>query len=289
MRTCAPPDPNTRIPDYRPPAGACDAHCHVFGPADKFPYHPKRSYTPPDAPVEKLRDLHAKLGIQRAVIVQASCHGTDNTAMLDAIASSGGSYRGIAVVDDTFRDDDFRKLDEGGVRGVRFNFVRHLGGAPDFGVFDRVVARLPEMGWHLVLHFDAEDLLDYADRILSIPVPIVIDHMGRVRTEHGIDQPAFRKLLAFMRNETCWVKICGAERISSAGPPFTDAVPFAEALIEEAPDRVIWGTDWPHPNITRHMPNDGDLVDLVPSFAADESLQRKVLVDNPARLYGFDG
>ena len=288
MKTCAPPDPNTRVPRFAAPSGACDAHCHVFGPADKFPYHPDRSYTPPDAPVEKLRELHATLGIDRAVIVQASCHGVDNTAMIDAIASSEGRYRGVAVVDDSFTDSDFQTLDDGGVRGVRFNFVRHLGGAPDFGVFDSVVARLPEMGWHLVLHFDAEDLLDYADKILSIPVPVIIDHMGRVKTEHGVDQPAFQKLLEFMRNETCWVKICGAERISFEGPPFTDAVPFAQALLEVAPDRVIWGTDWPHPNISRNMPNDGDLVDLVPMFAPDEALQNKVLVDNPARLYGFE-
>ena len=288
MKTCAPPDPNTRVPRFAAPSGACDAHCHVFGPGDKFPYHPDRSYTPPDAPVEKLRELHATLGIDRAVIVQASCHGVDNTAMIDAIASSEGRYRGVAVVDDSFTDSDFQTLDDGGVRGVRFNFVRHLGGAPDFGVFDSVVARLPEMGWHLVLHFDAEDLLDYADKILSIPVPVIIDHMGRVKTEHGVDQPAFQKLLEFMRNETCWVKICGAERISFEGPPFTDAVPFAQALLEVAPDRVIWGTDWPHPNISRHMPNDGDLVDLVPMFAPDEALQNKVLVDNPARLYGFE-
>lgn len=288
MKTCAPPDPDTRTPRYTAPAGACDAHCHVFGPADKFPYHPDRSYTPPDAPVENLRGLHAILGIDRAVIVQASCHGIDNTAMLDAIASSDGRYRGVAVVNDSFTDADFRSLDDGGVRGVRFNFVRHLGGAPDFAVFDRVVARLPEMGWHLVLHFDAEDLLDYTDRILSIPVPVIIDHMGRVKTEHGVDQPAFQKLLEFMRNDSVWVKVCGAERISSEGPPFTDAVPFARALLEVAPDRVIWGTDWPHPNISRHMPNDGDLVDLVPMFAPSEELQQKVLVDNPARLYGFE-
>ena len=288
MKTCAPPDPNTRVPRFAAPAGACDAHCHVFGPADKFPYHPDRSYTPPDAPVEKLRELHATLGIDRAVIVQASCHGIDNTAMLDAIASSGGRYRGVAVVNDSFTDRDFQELDDGGVRGVRFNFVRHLGGAPDFSVFDSVVARLPEMGWHLVLHFDAEDLVDYAERILAIPVPIIIDHMGRVKTDHGVKQPAFQQLLEFMQNESCWVKICGAERISSEGPPFTDAVPFAQALLQVAPDRVIWGTDWPHPNISRHMPNDGDLVDLVPMFAPSEELQRKVLVDNPARLYGFE-
>lgn len=287
MKSCAPPDPNTRIPDYKAPPGACDTHCHVFGPAGKFPYHPKRTYTPPDAPVEKLRELHGMLGMDRAVIVQASCHGTDNAAMLDAIASSDGAYRGVAVVDDTFTDADYRMLDDGGVRGVRFNFVRHLGGAPDASVFDKVVARLPELGWHLVLHFDAEDLLEYEEKILSIPVPVVIDHMGRVKTEHGVDHPSFQKLLGFMKNETCWVKICGAERISSAGPPFTDAVPFARALLETAPDRVIWGTDWPHPNISRHMPNDGDLVDLVPQFAPDSPLQKKALVDNPARLYGF--
>jgi 2-pyrone-4,6-dicarboxylate lactonase len=288
MKTCMAPDANPRQPDFAPPAGACDAHCHVFGPADRFPYHPARSYTPPDAPKERLAALHALLGIERAVIVQASCHGIDNTAMLDAIAASNGRYRGIAIVDDGFGVEDFAALDAGGVRGVRFNFVGHLGGAPDFTVFERVVERISPLGWHLVLHLDAGDIVTFADRFRALSLPIVIDHMGRVKTADGLDQKPFAMLLDFLDNENVWVKICGAERISSAGPPFADAVPFARALIDKAPDRVLWGTDFPHPNIARHMPNDGDLVDLVPLFAPDPEMQRRLLVDNPARLYGFE-
>lgn len=288
MRTCAPPDPDTRVPTFTPPADSCDTHCHVFGPADKFPYHPDRSYTPPDAPVERLREVHATLGIDRAVIVQPSCHGTDNRATLDAIATSEGRYRGVAMVDQSFTDADYERLHAGGIRGVRFTFVSHLGGAPDMARFRAVLERVEAFGWHLVLHLDARDILEHGDLLRAIRVPVVVDHMGRVPTGDGLDQPPFRALCELLRADNWWVKITGAERISTAGPPFTDAVPFAQALIETAPDRVIWGTDWPHPNVARHMPNDGDLVDLVPLYAPDEAVRRRVLVDNPARLYGFD-
>jgi predicted TIM-barrel fold metal-dependent hydrolase len=284
-RSCQPPDPDTRTPRYRPPAGACDAHCHVFGPADRYPYAPDRAYTPPDAPVEELRRVHRTLGIERAVIVQASCHGTDNTAMLDAIAASGDAYRGIAIVDGSVTDAELKRLDAGGIRGVRFNFVRHLGGTPDLEVFDAVVSRLAPLGWHVVLHLDAEDVLEHAARIERIPVPFVIDHMGRVKAKLGLDQAPFRRLLGLMRNPLAWIKICGAERVSSAGRPFTDALPFAAALLDAAPERVLWGTDWPHPNIAGDMPNDGDLVDLFAAVTADAGLRRQVLVENPDRLY----
>ena len=289
MKTCAPPDPDTRTPMYRAPAGACDAHCHVFGPAAKFPYAVDASYVPPDAPLETFMRLQRTIGLERAVIVQASCHGADNRVTLDAIARSNGRYRGVAIVDDTFTDADFRDLHAGGIRGVRFNFVRHLGGRPDLATFHRVVARIRPLGWHLVLHLDADDIVEFADMFAKLAVPMVIDHMGRVVAKDGLEQKPFQVLLAFMRNENAWVKLCGAERVSSAGPPFADAVPFAQALIAAAPDRVLWGTDWPHPNIARHMPNDGDLVDLVPLFAPDEAMRQRLLVDNPARLYGFGG
>jgi predicted TIM-barrel fold metal-dependent hydrolase len=268
------------------PRGACDTHCHVFGPAAKFPYAPNRSYTPPDAPKEGLAALHAKLGIDRAVIVQASCHDTDNRATLDAIASSGGRWRGVAVVDDSFTDTDFAELKYGGIRGVRFNFVAHLGGRPDMEVFNRVVARLPELGWHLVLHMDAKDIEELAPMCRALPVPFIVDHMGRVEARFGLDQAPFQALLGLMQLPNAWVKVCGSERVSSKGPPFDDSAPFAAALIEAAPDRVIWGTDWPHPNV-KVMPNDGDLVDLVPLFARDEATQHRVLVANPQRLYDF--
>jgi predicted TIM-barrel fold metal-dependent hydrolase len=285
MKTCKAPDPNPRTPAYKLPAGACDAHCHVFGPADRFPYAPDRSYTPPDAPVEDLRRVHAAIGVERAVIVQASCHGTDNTAMVDAIGRSGGAYRGIAIVDGNITDAGLEELDRGGVRGVRFNFVKHLGGTPDLEVFDRVLDRIRPLGWHVVLHLDAGDILEHAERISRIKVPFVIDHMGRVQAKNGLEQEPFRRLLKLMRNELAWVKICGPERVSSAGAPFHDAVPFARQLAEAAPDRTLWGTDFPHPNIAGDMPNDGDLVDLLALAVEDETARRKILIDNPDRLY----
>jgi len=286
--TCKAPDPNTRKPRYRPPAGACDAHCHIFGPAHLYPYAPDRSYTPPDAPLERFRELQSILGLSRAVLVNASCHGRDNRVILDAIAASGGRYRGVANADDSFSERELEALHTGGCRGVRFNFVKHLGGMPDMDEFHRVVARVRPLGWHVDLHFDAQDIVEHASLFDELPVPFLIDHMGRVPTKAGLEQEPFRRLLDLARhNERCWVKVSGAERISSAGPPFTDAVPFAQALIAAAPERILWGTDWPHPNISKHMPNDGDLVDLIPLFMPDAALQRQVLVDNPQRLYGF--
>ncbi|HET7851104.1 MAG TPA: amidohydrolase family protein [Pseudolabrys sp.] len=273
-----------RKPAFKLPPLSCDAHCHVFGPASKFPYAPNRRYTPEDAPKEMLASLHAHLGIDRAVIVQASCHGKDNAAMLDCIASDPARYRGVAIVDDSFTDADFDRLDRGGVRGVRFNFVKHLGGAPDTGVFDRVMDRIKGRGWHVVLHLDAPDIAPLSGMIRQLPVPFVIDHMGRVPGQGGVDQPALRELLELARLENCWIKVCGSERISM--PPYAEAVPIAHAIVSANPDRVLWGTDFPHPNPT-HEADEADLVDLVPQFAPDSSLQRRLLVDNPARLYGF--
>lgn len=284
MKTIAPPDPNPSKPKYVLPPGACDAHCHVFGPAARFPYAPSRAYTPPDAPVEHLRRLHAHLGIGRAVIVHASCHGTDMRVTLDAIASSNGSYRGVAMVGSGVTDAELERLHAGGIRGVRFNFVSHLGGAPDLVLFDSMLSRVGALGWHIVLHLDAEDIVTYADRIKRIPVPFVIDHMGRVKAERGLDQKPFRMLLDLMHNELAWVKVCGAERVSAGVKPFRDAIPFAAALIEAAPDRILWGTDWPHPNV-KVMPDDGETVDLYAEFSSDETVRRKILVDNPTRLY----
>jgi predicted TIM-barrel fold metal-dependent hydrolase len=288
MNSCEAPDPETKAPRFGMPPLACDAHCHVFGPAAAFPYAPGRAYTPPDAPKERLSALHQILGIQRAVIVQASCHGTDNRAMLDAIATSGGRYRGIAIVDGSFTEKDYAALHEGGIRGVRFNFVKHLGGMPDMDVFKHVLQRIQPLGWHLVVHLDAADIVELSGLFRALSLPFVIDHMGRVKAGAGLEQRPFRALLELMNLGNCWVKVCGAERVSAAGPPFVDAIPFAQALVNAAPDRVLWGTDWPHPNVGRHMPNDGDLVDLVPLIVPDEALRRKLVVHNPASLYGWE-
>jgi predicted TIM-barrel fold metal-dependent hydrolase len=274
-----------RKPRFKLPPGATDAHCHIFGPTAKFPYAPGRRYTPEDAPKEMLRALHEHLGISRSVIVQASCHGKDNAAMLDCIASDPRRYRGVAIVDDSFTDSDYEKLHAGGVRGVRFNFVKHLGGAPDMGVFDRVIGRIKSRGWHVVLHLDAPDIIPLSPMIRKLPLPFVIDHMGRVPAKDGIDQPPLRALLELSRLENCWIKVCGAERISM--PPYAAAVPIAHALVAAAPERVLWGTDFPHPNAT-HEADEADLVDLVPQYAHDALAQQRLLVDNPARLYGFD-
>jgi 2-pyrone-4,6-dicarboxylate lactonase len=285
--TIAAPDVNPVTPTYVAPAGACDSHCHIFGPAARFPYAPARRYTPPDAPKERLMALHRHIGLSRAVLVQASCHGTDNRAMLDAIASSSGAWRGVAMVDTGVTDAELEGLHAGGVRGVRFNFVQHLGGAPDVDAVEHVVHRVGALGWHVVLHLDAEDILTYRDFLGRLRMPFVIDHMGRVNAAHGLDQKPFRLLLEVMKNDLAWVKVSGPERISATGKPFHDAVPFARALIDAAPDRVLWGTDFPHPNV-RIMPNDGELVDLFALFTADEGLRHRVLVDNPTRLYWSD-
>lgn len=287
MRYCQGPDPNTKAPTFKAPPRACDAHCHVFGPASKFPFADGRTYTPPDSPFETLKYMHGVLGIERAVIVQATCHGTDNRATLDAIARSEGQYRGVAIVDDSFTEKDFEKLHAGGIRGVRFSYARHIGTAPDFSEVKRIAGRIADLHWHVVLYLEAEDVVENVGVLSALPVPVVIDHMGRIKTERGVNQKPFQLLLSLMRGQDFWVKICGAERISSMGPPYADAVPFAEALIDAAPDRVLWGTDWPHPNTEGEMPNDGDLMSLLALYAPDEEKRNRILVDNPAHLYGF--
>jgi 2-pyrone-4,6-dicarboxylate lactonase len=286
-KTCKAPDPNTRTPKFSLPKNATDAHCHIFGPGDRYPYAEDRTYTPPDAGLDKFKELQRILGLSRAVLVNASCHGTNNDPIIDAIAQSGGAYRGVANIDQSFDEKAIEKLNAQGIRGCRFNFVKHLGGVPDMDEFHLVVNRIKGFGWHVVLHFDAIDLVTHEDLLDNLPVPYIIDHMGRVPTKDGLEQQPFQILKEFAKRENCWVKVCGAERISSMGPPFTDAMPFARELIRIAPDRVLWGTDWPHPNIKEHMPNDGDLVDLIPLMAETPELQQKLLVDNPHRLYGF--
>ncbi|HUG32411.1 MAG TPA: amidohydrolase family protein [Acidimicrobiia bacterium] len=275
---------------FSPPPDACDAHCHIFGPANRFPFAADRSYTPPDSGLDELLKLQERLGLTRAVFVQASCHGTDNTAMLDALQRGEGRYAGVAMIDDTHTDADLAEMHRLGVRGIRFNFVAHLGGAPDLGRFQAMVNRLRPLGWHLELHFDARDLPRYAELLKELPTPFIIDHMARVRAADGIDQEPFRFLLELLETNTrSWVKISGAERITANdGPPYDDVVPFAQAVVEVAADRVVWGTDWPHPNV-RHMPDDGDLVDLLADFVPDEATRNRILVDNPTMLYDFTG
>ena len=274
-----------RKPAFSLPRGACDTHVHIWGPFDRFPVAKGAPYTPPERTRDDLVALHERLGVDRAVIVQTTVYKSDNRAMLDGIARSGGRWRGVALIDEHFTDADFLSLHEGGVRGVRFGFVKHLGGVPDLALVRRTAARIAPMGWHLVLHLDAGNIPEFIDFFGELSLPVVVDHMGRVPVRDGLDQPPFRILLDLLKRPNWWVKVSGAERISETGPPFADAIPFAQRLIEAAPDRVLWGTDWPHPNV-RWEPDEADLVDLLPSFAGAAALH-KVLVDNPARLYGF--
>ena len=283
-KTILAPDPNPIKPQYTPPAAACDAHCHVFGPGATFAYSANRSYTPPDAPKEQLAALHKHLGFSRAVLVQASCHGLDNAALVDALTWSKGAWRGVCMIDDTVSEAELETLHVAGVRGARFNFVAHLGGAPDLKVIEAVVARIAPLGWHLQVHLDAEDILTYRDFLLGLEMPFIIDHMGRVVAKNGLDQRPFKLMLDLMREGRVWTKVSGFERVSSAGKPFHDAMPYARALVEAAPERVLWGTDYPHPNV-KEMPNDGEQVDLFAQTITDEAMRIRILVDNPTRLY----
>jgi 2-pyrone-4,6-dicarboxylate lactonase len=272
-------------PRYVPPPGAVDAHCHVFGPMADFPFSPKAKYLPQDAGPEMLFALRDRLGFSRNVIVQASCHGTDNRATLDAIAKSDGKARGVAVVDPVITEAELQALHEGGIRGVRFNFLKRLVDDAPKDRFLEVAGRLPA-GWHVVVYFEADIIEEMRPFLAAIPVPIVIDHMGRpdvTQGPHGADMTAFRALLD--SRSDIWFKATCPDRLSPQGEPYDDFVAAVRPLVEDYPDRVLWGTDWPHPNMEHRIPDDGGLVDVIPRIAATEALQRKLLVDNPMRLY----
>lgn len=273
-------------PAFHPPQGSIDSHCHVFGPADRFPFSPRRKYTPVDAPTETLFALRDHLGLSRNVIVQATCHGTDNSAMIDAIERSEGRARGVAVVDADVTEEELRKLHDQGVRGVRFNFLKRLVGDAPKDDYVRIAEALVALGWHTVVYFESAELADLAPFISSLPGQIVIDHMGRPEIADGLDGTGFKSVLGLMDSEPrFWIKVSCPERLTVAGPPYDDVVPFARTLVERYPDRVLWGTDWPHPNMRSHVPDEGTLVDMIPRIAVTEELQRKLLVDNPTRLY----
>ncbi|NJC04420.1 2-pyrone-4,6-dicarboxylate lactonase [Sphingomonas kaistensis] len=280
-------DPST--PHFMPPPGAVDAHCHVFGPQADFPFSPAAKYLPQDAGPDALFALREKLGFSRNVIVQASCHGTDNRATLHAIAVSGGTARGVAVVDPAIGDGELDALHEGGIRGVRFNFLKRLVDNAPKDKFLEVAHRIGRLGWHVVVYFEADILEEMLPFLAAIPVPVVIDHMGRPDVAQGPDGPdmrAFRSLLDSRAD--IWTKVTCPDRLDPAGPPYADFVTSVRPLVEAYPDRVLWGTDWPHPNMEKVLPDDGALVDVIPLIAPTEELRRKLLVDNPMRLYWPD-
>jgi len=279
--------PNPSVPQFKVPGGTVDAHCHVFGPGDEFPYSPERKYTPCDAPKQQLRELRDHLGFARNVIVQATCHGADNRALVDALQSSAGLARGVATVRRDISDDELDMLHAAGVRGARFNFVKRLVDALPHDAMLEVGDRIQRLGWHLVIYFEAPDLPELSGYFASLPGTVVFDHMGRTDVTSGPNGPEFDGFIQLLSdNGSMWSKVSCPERLSVSGPPgYSDVIPFARRIVETFPDRVLWGTDWPHPNMKSHMPDDGELVDYVPKIAVTEELQKKLLVTNPMRLY----
>jgi 2-pyrone-4,6-dicarboxylate lactonase len=273
-------------PKLKLPPGATDAHVHVFGPRARFGFADGRNYTPSDATKEMLFALHERLGIEHCVIVQPNCHGRDNSVTVDAVAATGQSYRGIALVAIDVSNAELKRLAAAGLCGARFHYVEHLSSGPKI---DDVIAfskRLADIGWHIQIHMAAELIAELTPALKRSPVPVVIDHIGRVDAALGLEQPGFRALLALMQEKHVWVKVSGADRITRAGPPYADAVPFACKLVAEFGDRCVWGTDWPHPNHQPPVVNDGTLVDILAEIAPGAALNA-LLVDNPQRLYKF--
>jgi len=278
--------PNPKKPDFQLPKGAVDAHCHVFGPSPEFPFAPERKYTPCNAGKEKLFELRDHLGFTRNVIVQATCHGKDNRAMMDACRASGGLARGVASVGADITKEELSDMHEAGVRGVRFNFVKRLVDATPKSVFLEIAAKIQDFGWSTVVYFEAQDLEDLEPFLQELPGTIVIDHMGRPNVKNGVDHIDFKRFISLLENNSSiWSKVTCPERLTVAGPPYDDVVPFYQAIVDRFEDRVLWGTDWPHPNMKSHMPDDGALVDYIPRIARTVQQQEKLLVTNPMRLY----
>jgi 2-pyrone-4,6-dicarboxylate lactonase len=283
-------DPHPSKPTFVLPPGSVDAHCHVFGPGDQFPYAPERKYTPCDAGKGQLFALRDHLNFENNVIVQATCHGSNNGAMLDAVASANGRARGVATIRPDTSAAELDEMHEIGVRAVRFNYVRRLVDPEPDEYYYRIVEKIAPLGWHVVVYFEAADLAERWGFFTSLNTVVVVDHMGRPDVSRAADGPEFSLFLRLLReHENFWSKVTCPERISISGPPdFHDVVPFARRVIGEFPDRVLWGTDWPHPNLKGFMPDDGLLVDFIPRIATTEEQQRKLLVDNPKRLYWKD-
>jgi len=290
-----PPDwrvwhPSPSKPEFVAPDGAVDAHCHVFGPGDIFPYASERKYTPCDASKDQLWALREHLGFSRNVIVQATCHGADNRALVDALENSNATARGVATVKRDVTEEELNDLHAAGVRGVRFNFVKRLVDALPTDSLTEIAAKIKPLGWHIVIYFEAQELPELYDFFTALPTTVVVDHMGRPDVSKPVDGDEFNLFVKLMaENENFWSKVTCPDRLTKEGPfEYSDVVPFGKRLVETFPDRVIWGTDWPHPNLKSHTPDDGKLVDFIPKIATTPELQQKLLVDNPMRLYWSD-
>jgi len=283
---CQGPDPHPRTPRLIAPPGTTDVHFHLFGPAAQYPYVPDREYTPPDALAPACRHLFDTLGIQRAVLVQPSVYGADNRCALDGAPQLKVPFRIVVVAPFESSDAELARLHAQGARAVRF-IVAHAGGLP-LGDLERFAARLKAIGWHVQLLLKAPDLVALEPRLANLPTDFVIDHMGFIRpSEGGVEQPAFQALLRLLRSGRCWVKLSGAYRLSTEFPRYPDLAPFARELVQARPDRILWGSDWPHAVFKGQMPNTTDLFDLLLDWVPDEATRTRILVDNPARLFGF--
>lgn len=287
MKPCQGPDRHTKTPAFKMPRNAVDCHAHVFGPQARFPYSQARSYTPEDCTVEQYIALLDALGIDRGVIVHGGAHGTDNAATLDGLDRMQGRARAILVAPPGMPLAERQALHRRGVRGYRMSTV--VSGGVSFDALEQLAAEAKELGWHLLLHFHAShELLDVADRLRALDCDYVLDHLARIRAEEGVASDAFQTVLALLATGRCWVKLASLYRLSNEAYPHRDMLPMIHAVIAARPDRMIWGTNWPHPIHPGQMPNDGDLVDLIPLWAPDPRIQQRMLVDNPSRLYGFD-
>jgi 2-pyrone-4,6-dicarboxylate lactonase len=277
--------PNPSKPRLRLPPGSWDTHCHVLGPTETYPFAPTATINPGDAPREKLFALHELLGIERCVIVQSALYGMDNRIVEDALAAKGCTYLGIALLPTSVALAELRRLDRLGFRGVRFNFMKHLHQSASIEEVIEMTPRLAEVGWHLQIHMDGSLIAELAPALERSPVPVVIDHIGRIDAGLGLEQAPFEALLRLMQDAKFWVKVSGVDRVSRAGPPYADATPYARKLVSECPDRCVWGTDWPHPHHKGPIPDDGQLVDIIAEIAPSDAARHKLMVDNPIHLY----
>ena len=286
---CLPPLVNPKKPDLPLPAGACDTHFHLFGPTARFPYAPERSYTPPEAPLEAVLHMHGIVGVERGVVVQGNAHGTDCSALLDALQREPGRLRGTAIVENDISDAELRRMADTGVRALRFHHMPHGKGFRSSGLenFAAMAPRMANLGLHAQFMIDANALGDALPCFKNWKLPVMIDHMGNVDAAKGVNQPGFQLLCRQLAEGKVWAKVSGAYRISSQYPDYPDARAFHTALVQANPDQVVWGSDWPHPRLEKDMPDTGRLLDLFNAWTPDAALRRKILVENPARLYGF--
>ncbi|MCI2422268.1 amidohydrolase family protein [Saccharopolyspora sp. K220] len=283
------PHPSPHAPTIDLPANACDAHCHIFGPTDRFPYAPDRTFTPPEAPLADLQKRHDLLGFRRAVIVQSAAHGADHASLVAALDEGAGRYRGVALIRPETSPAEVARLHEAGVRGARLHFTPHLGPAPSPETIEAIIALVRPHGWHIALHVAGEGIAEHEDFVRSLPLPVVIDHMARVDLRRGLESPAVTALRRLLDTGRVWVKLSGADRLATAPPDMGDSAALARLLTSSAPERVVWGTDFPHPNTHGFVPDDGDLVDLLTEVAPTAAQRHRLLVDNPTECFDFPG